>query len=486
MSRREPIVRAVRIRRGVQVVVLLLFIGLVLWTRLIPDSEPSPLLQFFGLVRWNPLTSGLEPGPLLKSFFLIDPLILAATSLAAHTLLVAALGSLAVLAVTMLLGRVFCGWFCPLGTIHAIAGWFFDRWGPRVKRRDHWSRWQVGKYYLLVGLLVMATLGCHWVCIFDPLVLLYRTTTVALLPATQWAVEEGSTKIYQADPGVGPVRLTKVTEPAYRFLHDNNILGMPKQAFLGGGLILLLFIALLLLNGYRRRFWCRYLCPLGALLGFFSWRPWLRRSVDQKQCNQCDLCAVACHGAAVAAPGDGPDCTRHAPRDAEVLTRSVRSTKIAAGDGWKAPECFGCLNCTDSCRRGSLHFRWNWPWRREAGAASVDLTKRAMLGSAIGGVVALAMMRFTPQGRSKRFNAVLIRPPGAGGTRVSPTLHRLRHVHEDLSYRRPATHAGRGRPGRALDAAAGAADRLLRLQLQPLWPGLPDRGRHAVEHRGEA
>jgi polyferredoxin len=364
MSRSLPIFRATRFRRVVQIVVLLLFFGLVLWTRLSPGSEPSPLL---------------------KLFFLLDPLVLVATWLAAHTWLTAGLGALAVIVLTMVMGRVFCGWFCPLGTLHAFAGWLFDRWGPRRKHRDHWSPWQVGKYYLLVGLLVMAALGSHWVCVLDPLVLLYRTTTVALLPATQWAIEEGSTKIYQTDPGVGPLHLAKLTEPVYRFLHDNNILGIPKQAFWGGTLILLLFVALLLLNGYRRRFWCRYLCPLGALLGFFAWRPWLRRTVNQKQCNQCDLCAMACHGAAAAVPGDG----------------------------WKAPECFGCFNCIDSCRRDSLHFQWTLFWSRASGQQSVDLSKRAMLGSAVGGVVALAMMRFTPQGRGTRFNPLLIRPPGA-------------------------------------------------------------------------
>lgn len=51
--------------------------------------------------------------------------------------------------------------------------------------------------------------------------------------------------------------------------------------------------------------------------------------------------------------------------------------------------------------------------RRELGQQAVDLSKRALLGSAVGGVVALAAMRFTPQGRGTRFNPLLIRPPGA-------------------------------------------------------------------------
>ena len=150
--------------------------------------------------------------------------------------------------------------------MHALAGRLLVR---RKNRRlhNHWSPWQRAKYYLLAGMLVMAVFGSHWLMIFDPLVLLYRTTATALLPAAQWAVEEGSTTVYQSDPGVGPLRLAKATEPVYRWLHENVFL-VPKQAFLGGGAILAFFLVMLLLNWYRPRFWCRYVCPLGAMLGF--------------------------------------------------------------------------------------------------------------------------------------------------------------------------------------------------------------------------
>ncbi len=166
----------------------------------------------------------------------------------------------------------------------------------------------------------MAVFGGHWVTVFDPIVFLYRTTTTALLPGTQWAVEEGATAVYQSDPGVGPVRLTKATEPVYHFLRD-HVFAVPKQAFLGGGALLAIFLVTLLLDWYRPRFWCRYLCPLGALLGLLSWRPLLRRSVEPTTCNQCDLCGMACHGAAAA----------------------------GRGERWKPAECFGCFNCGDSC-----------------------------------------------------------------------------------------------------------------------------------------
>jgi ferredoxin len=163
------------------------------------------------------------------------------------------------------------------------------------------------------------------------------------------------------------------------------VFNLPQQAFLGGGVILLVFVAMVLANGYRRRFWCRYLCPLGALLGVFSVRPLLRRVANQESCNQCDLCAMSCHGAAGKSPGDQ----------------------------WKPAECFGCLNCTDSCHRGSLRFQWVWPWRRQPAVEGIDVSKRALLGAAVGGLVALPLMRTNPQSRGKLYHPLLIRPPGS-------------------------------------------------------------------------
>jgi len=363
MSKRRRLVSGPRIRRVVQVAFLLFFLGVVVVARPRPDADPSPLL---------------------KSFFLIDPLILLTTWLAAHAVPPAALLALIVVAATIGMGRVFCGWVCPLGTVHDVAGRACDRWQGKNRPSNRWSPWQRTKYYLLIAFLVMAAFGGHWVCIFDPLVLLYRTTTVALMPGFQWAVEEGSTAVYQADPGIGSLRLTAVTEPVYTYFRD-HVFVIPSQAFLGSALIATFFVAILLLNAYRRRFWCRYLCPLGALLGFFAKRPLLRRAVAADSCKQCPLCGTACHGAAAAEPPDR----------------------------WKPAECFGCLNCTSSCPHGSLRFTLTWPWRREPALQPVGLTRRGALATAFGGVAALAFLRATPQGRERRYNDRLIRPPGA-------------------------------------------------------------------------
>lgn len=380
------------LRRTVQLVCLGLFAYLVAATR--------------------PGASGEAPHA-AETIFHLDPLIALTTWLAAHEIVHGVAAAAVTIAVTVLLGRVFCGWVCPLGTLHDVAGRGLDVVQKPRPGRDRWSRWRLLKYYVLGGMLAMAVLGGHWVTIFDPLVLLFRTSTTALAPAGQWAVETGSTALYRAEPDLPPKpprgeeedggganepplpwrnRLHKavlsVTEPCYAWFRD-HVFVIPKQAFVGGTTMGLLFAGLIALSAFRRRFWCRYLCPLGALLGCLAWRPLLRRKVELEDCSECGLCGMACHGAAAA----------------------------SAGSDWKPAECLGCFNCTPSCRHEGLRFRFTWPWRRKPAEEKLGVSRRGMLSAAAGGVASLALFRATPQARGKVFHPKLIRPPGAGPER---------------------------------------------------------------------
>jgi len=82
--------------------------------------------------------------------------------------------------------------------------------------------------------------------------------------------------------------------------------------------ILLGLLAASLLLPY---FWCRYLCPYGALLGALSLLSPLKIRRDPASCVDCGLCTKAC-----------PTCIR------VDVTRTVRSD-----------ECFGCLSCAAAC-----------------------------------------------------------------------------------------------------------------------------------------
>ena len=371
--RRSLLFNKTRLRQAVQLVLLAAFVGLVLATRSRERFESN---------EW------------WKAFFYADPLLLVTTWLttwtwkslfAIPTLL---LLSLVVVAMTVVLGRVFCGWGCPLGAIHDAAGWLCDRLKIRKNVHDHWSRWQNAKYYLLVGFLAMAALGCHWVTVFDPLVLLFRTTTTVLWPAAQWSIEDASTVVYKAahdeHPGLTARATNAAIDPIYQFIRD-RVMVLSHQTYFNSGAIAVFFFAMVLANAFRRRFWCRYLCPLGGLLGLLSWRPLVRRTIDREGCNECDLCNMHCHGASSAGRG-GP---------------------------WKASECYGCLNCTSRCARESLHFKIVRPWKKDPEVQSVDLSRRLTIAAAVGGVVSLCALRANPQSQHTLLHPTLLRPPGA-------------------------------------------------------------------------
>lgn len=340
------------------------------------------LCLFFWLAWAARGSDDRPPDTLLRLFFEFDPLVTLGTWLSSRTLAAPLAYAVITVVVTVLLGRVFCGWVCPLGTINNVAAWCRRRFVKKRPAKDAWSPWQRAKYYLLIALLVMAAFGGHWIGVFDPLSLLYRTTATALFPGAQYAIEDGLTSVYHADPRVGSVHATSVSEPVYRFFRD-HVFVTDRQAFDGATLILLLFVGIVLLNFYRPRFWCRYVCPLGALLGLCSKRPVLRLE-SKGECTECGLCAIECPAAA------SPEEPGH----------------------WRSTECFGCWNCVAACNKDAITFRFKSPLPAPS-QAKLDLSKRAMLSAGVGGVVGLITMRLSPQSQGKIYNPALIRPPGS-------------------------------------------------------------------------
>ncbi len=353
----------------------------LVWIRRVVQA--ASLVFFYALFLETRAKNGGEPTGLLRLYFDIDPLVLVATWLGTHALAGLSLLALATLLITLLLGRVFCGWVCPFGVLHQVFTWLRARRRKGRPGAEVHSVWQRAKYYVLFALLLMALVGVHWIGVFDPIAMLYRSSVITVLPSAQVAVEDGATAVYEGDPHVGPLRLTRITEPAYRFFRDRVFFNQ-DSVFTGSTLIFLIFAAALLLNFYRPRFWCRYVCPLGGLLGLFSKRTTLRLANDETLCTDCGLCTIRCPAAAQPElPG-----------------------------GWLPDECFGCWNCVAACKQSGLDFRFQWPWRRPV-AASVGITRRAALRSLVAGLCTLFLFRITPQAKARTYHPRLIRPPGS-------------------------------------------------------------------------
>lgn len=351
------------------------------WLRRI--SQTFFLALFVGLALSVRQGEASAPGAGPRFFFDLDPLTAAATALASRSLEVIAWPAVMLVIATVLLGRFFCGWICPLGTVHTMATALRpSKPRPADNRRTRWHR---VKYILLAALLIMAAFGVHWTGVFDPIPLLFRSLTAFVLPGTQYGIEDSATAVYQSDPHVGPLKATWVTEPVYRFFR-NNVFQGDRQALHGGVFIAFWFMLIVGLNFWKPRFWCRYICPLGGLLGLLARRPLLRLQTREGTCTGCGLCAMACPAAA---QPDQPG-------------------------KWLPTECYGCWNCVASCSRGGISFTLTGGERGQRPAVGeLDFSRRAALGSAVAGAIAVTGFRQSPLAQEVVYNPWLIRPPGA-------------------------------------------------------------------------
>jgi len=352
----------------------------LVWLRRVVQS--ALLLLFFYLFLetvYHPIN---RAGSGVKLFFQIDPLHLLLTWLASH----AAAGmllALATLAVTLICGRWFCGWICPFGTLHHLFSAM--RTGRTKAKLDTggYGSWQRAKYYVLAVFAGGALLGVNAVGWLDPFSFFFRSLATSVFPALNSAIVALFTWIYRANPGIGPVRVTAVSEPLYEFLR-RHFLAAEQPHYYGNVLIGFLFVTVVALNFFRARFWCRYVCPLGALLGITGRNP-LVRLAKSADCNHCGLCLADCQG------GGNTERTEQ----------------------WKPSECFYCFNCQSDCPADAISLTLRRPSPAERKAARLDLGRRQVLASGAAGLGAVFLFRTHPLGQHRSFNEWLVRPPGA-------------------------------------------------------------------------
>ncbi len=317
----------------------------------------------FLLACWASWTTRLGGYPVSR-FLELDPLVLLATALSTGYVYRALGWGLLVFAVTLIFGRVFCNWICPYGSLHHFVGWLFSI----LPRKERWeaNRYRklfTLKYGLLAALLLMACFGVLQIGLLDPICLMYRSVILAVAPS--------SDRLF-ASMGIDGAALDFL-----RFAP-----GSASRVFIasfGVGAILLGFLAL---NLYIPRFFCRVLCPLGALLGTSSRFALFRIHRNLQRCTDCNLCLSHCEGAA----------------DPQGVLR--------------LSECFACMNCLDDCPEDALSFRILGQDYEEV-RAGTDVGRRRLVFSGILGAVAVPLLRTQGVNTDENYSPLLIRPPGS-------------------------------------------------------------------------
>ncbi|MFC1867848.1 4Fe-4S binding protein [Thermodesulfobacteriota bacterium] len=209
-------------------------------------------------------------------FLRMDPIIMVGTAISGRIFSLAFIPALIVLLLVPLLGRVFCGYICPMGTTIDVG----DRLsGAHAKNKARKERLRKIKYYLLFFLLGSSLLGVSLVFVGSPISLITRFYGLLVYPVIALLGHMG----------------LRIIQPLAEQLDLDAFIfaSFATPRFATQLFILLFFVALFAFAKFSPRFWCRYICPSGALMSLFSRKPFFRRRVSD-DCTNCGECVRTC------------------------------------------------------------------------------------------------------------------------------------------------------------------------------------------------
>ena len=215
----------------------------------------------------------------------------------------------ALILLTLLMGRIYCSVICPLGVMQDIFGCF----GKKAKKnRYSYSKPMNILRYVMLGVLVVALVAGFGsiAALIAPYSAYGRIASNLLAPVYQW--------------GNNLLAAWAESVDSYAFYS--------VDVWLKGGITLVVavvtLVALFVLAFKNGRTYCNTICPVGTVLGFLSRFSYLKPVIDTSKCNGCGLCARNCKASCIDSKNHAIDYSR----------------------------CVVCLDCIDKCRQGAIKY----------------------------------------------------------------------------------------------------------------------------------
>jgi len=290
------------VRRAVQILVFTAFAAIIWMTR-------------------YPLTVQLNPAMLFKA----DPLIMVVTSIAERVLLPGLIIAALTLLLTLIFGRVFCGWLCPLGALNDATAFIARKAAKLFHARptDHPLPSAIFvKYIVLACIGALAVAGIQFVWLFDPITICVRSLSFSVIPLANHIFDSLGAALIQATNYYPPIdNMYHVLKEA---LFDPRRPIYPHAPVIG-----IIFGLILLMTFFVRRLWCRYLCPLGGMLAVVAKFSFLKR--------RSPVCAGPCR----------------------ICKDVCRMGAINDDNSYKPSECIVCMDCVRYCPSQKTSFKFS-------------------------------------------------------------------------------------------------------------------------------
>jgi len=184
----------------------------------------------------------------------------------------------AIIVVSLVFGKAFCSWLCPIGFLSELIADFGEKIFKRKIKLPKWLDYPLRSLkYLMLGFLFYAVF-----------IIMSEVALKAFLDSPYNLVSD--IKMYYFFANISQFSITVIS-------------------------------VLFLMSIVIRNFWCRYLCPYGALLGITALLSPSKIKRNTDNCVDCGLCNKACPGFI-----------------------KVDKAKTVISD-----ECTTCMNCVDAC-----------------------------------------------------------------------------------------------------------------------------------------
>lgn len=248
------------------------------------------------------------------------------------------IGFIIVILLTLLSGRTYCSFLCPLG----IGQDIFSRIGGRIRKKFRRYGFKkphtIIRYTLLAASLVVTMIwGLYLVTLLDPYSIFGRFMTYFGKPAVLVINNFVAAILHKAD--------------IYTFDHI-TIKGFSPLAYSIPAAFFLLIGSMSLAKG---RLYCNMICPLGTLLGLFSKVSLVRINFIESKCTRCGRCSIGCKSSCI-----------------DFLQYHVDVSR-----------CVDCFNCIHNCPDKAITYSLVKLKKKNEAPQAVDTDKRKFIAGSL-------------------------------------------------------------------------------------------------------